>query len=376
MSYRARQMTDGAKLALESWRLVRQMLDDMTAMVEAEAETELELLEGLRVLGRITALCSEISLDTDPEAPWFFPMNTEVRLIGGPNPDGEYFLAMIDGRHRYRVSGRRGTTAYLGFQVLAGVGLTPRRMGAYLSDRDLVLADDGRFAFVLAAEEPSAEELAGDRWLSIPEDSSAIVVREYIADRAGETCAELAIEALDPPGAPALPTDTGLAQQLTAMAWTIAKLATLHRTIRPDLLDTPNQLVTAEAADLGAADTTPDNLYMIGTFRLAPDEALVIDIVPPDTRYWAVTIENIWHECIDPRRRRSSITNAHAVAGADGAVRIVVAGHDGGVDNWLDTGGRHRGFVVIRWLDNPDPPSVVTRVLALDEVPTLAGMRR
>src|ERR1019366_10826378 len=152
----------------------------------------------------------------------------------------------------------------------------------------------GRFAFVLAAEEPSAEELAGDRWLSIPEDSSAIVVREYIADRAGETCAELAIEALDPPGAPALPTDAGLAQQLTAMAWTIAKLATLHRTIRPDLLDTPNQLVTAEAADLGAADTTPDNLYMIGPFRLAPDEALVIDIVPPDTRYWAVTIEHIW----------------------------------------------------------------------------------
>ncbi len=111
-------------------------------------------------------------------------MNTEARLIGGPDPDGEYFLAMIDGRHRYRVRGRRGTTAYLGFQVLAGVGLTPRRMGAYVSDRDLTVADDGTFAFVLAADEPTAEELAGDPWVAIPEDSSAIVVREYIADRA------------------------------------------------------------------------------------------------------------------------------------------------------------------------------------------------
>ena len=70
----------------------------------------------------------------------------------------------------------------------------------------------------------------------------------------------------------------------------------------------PSILVTAEAAQLGAADTTPDNLYMIGTFRLAPDEALVLDLEPPDTRYWSVTLENIWHECIDPRRRTSSAT--------------------------------------------------------------------
>ncbi len=67
--------------------------------------------------------------------------------------------------------------------------------------------------------------------------------------------------------------------------------------------------------------------------------------MPPDTRYWSVTLENIWHECIDPRRRRSSITNAGAVADADGTVRIVIAATDPDVDNWLDTGGRHRGFV-------------------------------
>jgi hypothetical protein len=156
-------MTNDGKLALEGWRLVRQMLDDMTAMIEADAETELELLEGLRVLGRVTALCCELSLDVDTEAPWFFSMNTQARLVGGPNPDGEYLLAMIDGRHRYRVRGRRGTTAYLGFQVLAGVGLTPRRMGAYISDRDLAPAADGTFAFVLAAEKPTAQELAGFR---------------------------------------------------------------------------------------------------------------------------------------------------------------------------------------------------------------------
>ena len=152
------------------------------------------------------------------------------------------------------------------------------------------------------------------------------------------------------------------------MAWTIAKLTTLHQTIKPEVLDRPNELLTATAAELGAADTTPDNLYMIGTFRLEADEALVIELDPPDTRYWSVTLENIWHECIDARRRHSSMTNVGAVSDADGKVRIVVAGNDLGVDNWLDTGGRHRGFVIVRWIDNPDAPAVTTSVRPLDEV--------
>jgi hypothetical protein len=360
--------TERARLSLDAWKLVRQMLDDMTATIEADAETELELIEGLRVLGRVTALCSELSLDVDAQKPFFFAMSTEARLIGGVNPDGEYPLAMIDGRHRYRVAGRRGTTAYLGFQVLAGVGLTPRWMAAYVSDRDLSVRDDGTFSLVFAAEEPAPAELAGGTWVAIPEEASSILVREYIADRAREIPAGFTIEPLDPPSLPPVPTDAVIAEQLTSMAWTIAKLATLHRTVKPELLETPNVLVTQEAAQLGSADTTPDNLYMIGTFRLAPHEALTIEFEPPDTRYWTVTLENIWHECIDPHRRRSSITNAAAVADDEGKVRIVIAATDPGVDNWLDTGGRHRGFVTVRWLDNPDAPLVKTRVVPVAEL--------
>src|SRR5664280_3072246 len=204
----------------EGWGLVRTMLDDMAAMVRAEAETELELVEGFRVLGRVTALCAELSLDTDPEAPWFFSMNTEARLVGGPNPDGEYHLGMIDGTRRYRVSGRRGTVTYLGFQVLAGRGLTPRRMAAYVSDRDLVLDRNGRFAFVLSTEEPGADELGGATWVPVPDDSSGIVVRQYIADRDLEELAEFTIECIDPVGEPPRPTDSAVGEQLTAMGWT------------------------------------------------------------------------------------------------------------------------------------------------------------
>ena len=68
-------------------------------------------------------------------------------MIGGPNPDGNYFLAMIRGDRRYRITGTRGTTAYLGFQILAGTGLTPRRMSNYVSDVNLALSGD-QFALV------------------------------------------------------------------------------------------------------------------------------------------------------------------------------------------------------------------------------------
>jgi hypothetical protein len=360
------------RATVEAWELVRTMIDDMATQVRSEAQTELELVEGYRVLGRVTALCAELSLDVDPEMPWFFSMNTEARLVGGPNPDGAYHLAMIDGTHRYRVSGTRGTVVYLGFQVLAGRGLTPRRMAAYLSDRDLAVDPAGRFAIVLSPTEPTPDELAGATWVPVPEDASAVVVRQYIADRGTEVPAEFAIECIDVVGDPPIPTDESVAEQLTAMAWTIAKLMTLHHTVLPEALAEPNRLFVIEAGALGGENTTPDNLYALGTFRLDGDRALVVEFVPPASRYWSVTVENIWHECIDTRRRRSSVTGAGATVRPDGTVRIVVApspppSAGDGSTVWLDTGGRRRGFVVVRWLDNPDAPEVRTTVCAVGE---------
>ncbi|OBG67731.1 MULTISPECIES: DUF1214 domain-containing protein [unclassified Mycobacterium] len=349
--------------ARAAWQFVQQMVADVTKILTEDAESERELLEGLRVIARVSSLCAQMSVESDADRPTFFDMCSANRMVGGPNPDGNYYLAMIRGDRSYRITGSRGTSAYLGLQILAGTGLTPRRMAGYVSDVDLALAS-GEFAVVLSADQPS--ELAGAQWVRIPDDASSVVVREYIGDRAQEELATLRIEALDP--APLVPlTDAELADQFTAMAWSLMKLTTLHRTIKPELLDMPNTLLTAEAANLGAADTTPDNLYMIGTFRLEPDEALVLDIAPPDTRYWNVTLESIWHECLEPRARQSSVTNRGVAPEGDGRVRIAISANDFGLGHWLDTGGRHRGFVVLRWLDNPSPPDVKVSVRRCEE---------
>lgn len=352
-----------APQTLQAWALVRTMLDDMTAMVQADAENETELIEGLQVVSRAAALCVELSIDADPSVPDFIEMNTPSRHIGGPVPDGRYLIAMLDGTRGYRIAGNRGSSAYLGFQVLAGIGLTPRRMATYVSDSDLELDADGSFSLVFAADEPSAAALGGGQWVRIPEDSSAVVVREYVSDPTTERLAELDIELIGPAPLPEPISDEAAAERFTSLAWTIAKLTTLHRTIKPELLEQPNELVSALGAELGAADTTPDNLYMIGTFRLGDGETLQLEIDPPETRFWSVTLENIWHECIDPRRHRSSATGATLTPDADGIVRVSIAAQDPGAGHWLDTGGRHRGFVLLRWLDHPEPPSVTVNVL-------------
>jgi len=361
MSHVNAESNDWAPASLEAWGFVQQMLADLTTTVIEDATSERELLEGLGVLAKTTALCTEMTIEADAQQPRFFDMCTDSRLIGGPNPDGRYLLGMIRGDRTYRVTGNRGTTAYLGFQVLAGTGLTPRRMAAYLGDRQLD-CDAGSFEFVLSTTQPAADILGGAQWLQIPDDASSIVVREYIGDVAAETPATMSIECLD--AEPPQPvSDQERAEAFTAMAWTIVKLTTLHRTVKPEMLTQPNVLVTAEAAALGSADTTPDNLYMIGSFGLEPDQTLLLEFDPPGTRYWNVTLESVWHECLEPRQRHSSVTNRGVQPDSDGLVRIAIGAKDFGHGHWLDTGGRRRGFVVVRWLDNPEAPALRTAVL-------------
>ena len=342
-----------------AWDAALGMLADLTAIVREDARDDRERVEGYRVLARIMALCSELSFDVDPDVPRFFSMTTALRQVGGPNPDGEYDLCAITPGRGYRVTGRRGSVAYLGFQVMAGVGLAPRRQAAYLSDTELRVDAEGRFTFVLAPSDPGT----GEQWLPVPDDASAIVVRQYVADRSAETLASHQVEPLEPAGPLAAYADEAAAAQITAFTWTMFKLLTLHRTVLPDLPSRPNRLVTAEAAALGSENTTPDNLYMLGCFDFAVGESLVLDIEPPATRYWSVNLESIWHECLDPARTGSSGTNATFVPRADGTVRVVVGADRPDAPNWLDTGGRGRGFVTLRWLDNPQAPPVSVEVV-------------
>ena len=230
---------DWAPKTLEAWRFVQQMLADVTQTVTDDAVNERELLEGLRVVAKVTGLCTELSVEADAERPRFFDMCSDTRMVGGPNPDGRYLLAMIRGDRTYRVTGTRGSTAYLGFQVLAGTGLTPRRMAGYVSDTDLKLELRRVRARVLggrAARRQPRRRAVGAHPARRVVDRGARVHRRRERRRTRDHGASNAVDA-----DPLQPiTDAEAAEQFTAMAWTIVKLTTLHRTIKPELLTQPN----------------------------------------------------------------------------------------------------------------------------------------
>ena len=85
-----------------AWQFFQDMLRDMTSVVTEDAESEREFLEGLRAISRISALCAQLSVEADADRPSFFDMCTPNRMVGGPNPDGNYYLAMIRGDRSYR----------------------------------------------------------------------------------------------------------------------------------------------------------------------------------------------------------------------------------------------------------------------------------
>ena len=160
-------------------------------------------------------------------------------MIGGPNPDGNYFLAMIRGDRRYRITGTRGTSAYLGFQILAGTGLTPRRMSNYVSDvaPGAQPAVEFAAAAVVGRARRSRRRAVGAASPRTPRRSSSGSTSVIAPPKSWPPCGSRR----SIPDPVAALTDDELAEQFTAMAWSLMKLATLHRTIKPELLGAPQR---------------------------------------------------------------------------------------------------------------------------------------
>ena len=158
-----------------------------------DARSEQEAIEGMRWLLRVAAMSTHILADANPDAPRFQRMDTWVRKAGGDNPDAEYYLAAIDGTNDYRITGNLGTVQHLSFTINAGQGMERRRQVGYVNEKDLTTDENGNFTLLLHKSKPSDDNQVFD-WVQIPEDTSAILVRAYIADRDTERLPQLDIE--------------------------------------------------------------------------------------------------------------------------------------------------------------------------------------
>ena len=170
--------------------------------------------------------------------------------------------------------------------------------------------------------------------------------------------------------------DDEIAAALRSQSYGFVFMATLHKIVLPHAWEQPNEFFTTDSDSLGASISSPDNLYMLASFDVGRDEALVIEVEPPETRYWNVALSTHWYETVEHLHRPVSRTLEGVTPSPDGKVRLVVAHGDPGVPNWLDPMGNERGFVTLRWLDSrgaPVPPPAVTRLPRSELAAALGG---
>jgi hypothetical protein len=146
--------------------------------------------------------------------------------------------------------------------------------------------------------------------------------------------------------------------------------AQLNQLWTPERREFPNQFVRQTCDDIVAAIPNPDVVYSTTWWKMADDEVIVVDFVPPTTDYWALQLCDRWYQCFPDRR--TNINNREAVVNADGSVRIVISDGDPGVPNWLDTSGHHTGVMFFRWLHADIAEQPVCRVVKRSEVGSLS----
>ena len=322
--------------------------------------------EGYRHLTHLLSYAFDLYLESDPERPSFTPLASPTRKILGDNVDSRYFFTAINGTRAYRLRGRRGNDVYLSFCIYGGKpdGEWSERVVANVSQRDITFEEDGSFELVLSPDAPPPGVL---NWVRLETDAVCIISREYYTDIDSAQPAHFTIESLQAMAPPAPLSDDLLAARLRAVTTFVRE--TLNFAPIPPLPMANTLLPPMPWSPTVRGWGTPDNIYALGAFELAPDQALLIEGRSPRCTYWGVQLWNRYMQSLDYRYHRVSLNHAQAVLEADGAWRVVIAHRHPGVPNWLDTAGHREGLFFCRWLQAEGFPEQPTcTVVPLEQV--------
>ena len=120
--------------------------------------------------------------------------------------------------------------------------------------------------------------------------------------------------------------------------------------------------------DRSAMGAAAENRPVIGRWELGPDEALILEVEPPQGVYWSYSLGNPWWETIHYGRHQSSLNGYQACVDSDGLVRVVLSARDPGIANWLDTAGHSNGAMILRCVRTATAPTPEARVVPFDDV--------
>jgi len=332
--------------------------------------TAFDQAEGMRYLSRLVRAGLEMMVEgADADFPAFVVPSHETIKIGADNPDNLYLAARLDGAHRYRIRGWRGTVPTINFATKKGgyeKGAGRLEGTGFLDGQDLEVDSDGNFEIVISCQRPRE-----GNWLPMEPESHQLLVRQTFHDRARETPARLHLERLGAAGAPPPLDPARFAASLLAAASYTENTARMFCDWAALLQEKHfNTLPLGDQAMYQAAGGDPNILYYLGYWDLAGDDALVIDASLPPCTFWNFQVDNYWMESLDYRFHRIHVNGHGARYNSDGSVTIVVAHRDPGHPNWLSTAGHRLGTSLFRIVGARDRPARIdTRVVALDEVP-------
>jgi hypothetical protein len=330
---------------------------------------ELTRAEGFRYLTRLLRLGLEKHVEFgNPDFPQFYSLSHETAKIGNDNPDNYYLNCAIDGSRDYRISGNRGTVAYLSIETKAGsfAGHGDMAPTGHVEVGSLEVAPNGDFELLVSAREQPGN------WLPMRPESDNILVRQTFRQRSAEQRAHLRIECLNPRGAGLLEPEV-FARELAQVVPFVSGTAGLFRQWMEGFGEHLNALPANDQNLCLRAGGDPSIHYHNSRWQLAPQEALLVEFKPPqDCRTWNFQLSNHWMESLDYRYHPVCVNRHNAVTDADGSVRIVVSHLEQPppaaferYPNWLATAGHGNGAMLLRYVDAAEYPPVNTRVVAV-----------
>ncbi len=328
--------------------------------------TERQLADGYDYLAGSIRSAIQMAFDYDTEYPVLINPTHQYSRQGLDNPDAVYFNAYLDADAEYLVTGRRGTTRDLSFQIMDGnytAEGSPKTVIAF-DDRDLEIAEDGSFEWRF-----SSADLGFGK-------GASLIIREVYGDWNDEERGSLRIQRLDTAGTPRGP----LSMERMAKRYGVAAkmlIGRIHTWFAfPTWFTYPEPVHT-----LTVPQVTPGGLASqyssLGHYDLTPvdgvEQALVVTVPVCDAApYQAIQIGSPWYVSTDYEHHQSALTRDQSRIDPDGKMRFVISEQNPGVANWLETCGNVKGVTMLRWqrvereLGQADAPEI--EVVAFDQI--------
>lgn len=368
-SNRAADPADARVMSGEAWESFCGALQRASRLVLGEdvPDSPRDRAEGFRHLTRFLAAGITICIEhADPDYPEFFRPTDSSMKWGLDCPDALYLYATIRGDATYRIFGNRGTVHHLNFQVMYGHfaygSLESAGAVASINGEDIAVGPDGAFELILSPEEH------GGNWVRLAPNAAFLFVRQYFNDWENELPADLAIERVGSTFPLPPPRTDQIASKLDRLSmWMERGGALWEQLSRATMSMEPNTLNVFLLED-SEKHAMRGQVYGLGNFRCARNEAVIVEFIPPKCCQWSVSLANWYWESLDFASRQTSLNGHQSRLDADGVFRGVIAHEDPGVPNWLDTAGHDRGTVALRSLLADSSPEVQMKCVSLDRL--------